>query len=392
MTQTSLGLSDAEFLEKNPADLLSEDNNPDTEESTDQEIKSSDQTDDNNDVTSDTQVEEDSNAQEQTEDTTVDEEVSQPEGDTQTEPETSIDSNETESLDTSKKDSTDTKGDTPETKEFDYESAYKKVSEPFKANGVDMQIKDPEDIIRLMQMGANYQKKMAQLKPNLKLIKMLEKNELLNEAKLHNLIDLSKKNPKAIAKLIEESDIDPLDIDKDVPTDYQPTDYSVTDKEYNLDQILDEIKDTDTFNKTINVLTKEWDTESKTTISDNPEIISIVNTHMSNGVFDQVNAVLQQEKTLGKLAGIPDVEAYRQIAENMHKNGLLKLQSEQGNNPSTTPKVSSKSDTNSQANADRNKQRKAVAPVKQTTTKKSSTDEDFLGLSDADFMKKYANR
>ena len=392
MTQTSLGLSDAEFLEKNPADLLSEDNNPDTEESTDQEIKSSDQTDDNNDVTSDTQVEEDSNAQEQTEDTTVDEEVSQPEGDTQTEPETSIDSNETESLDTSKKDSTDTKGDTPETKEFDYESAYKKVSEPFKANGVDMQIKDPEDIIRLMQMGANYQKKMAQLKPNLKLIKMLEKNELLNEAKLHNLIDLSKKNPKAIAKLIEESDIDPLDIDKDVPTDYQPTDYSVTDKEYNLDQILDEIKDTDTFNKTINVLTKDWDTASKTTISDNPEIIGIVNTHMSNGVFDQVNAVLQQEKTLGKLAGIPDVEAYRQIAENMHKNGLLKLQSEQGNNPSTTPKVSSKSDTNSQANADRNKQRKAVAPVKQTTTKKSSTDEDFLGLSDADFMKKYANR
>ena len=221
---------------------------------------------------------------------------------------------------------------------------------------------------------------------------MLENNELLNEEKLHNLIDLSKKNPKAIAKLLKESDIDPLDIDKDVPTDYQPTDYSVTDKEYNLDQILDEIKDTDTFNKTINVLTKEWDTESKTTISDNPEIISIVNTHMSNGVFDQVNAVLQQEKTLGKLAGIPDVEAYRQIAENMHKNGLLKLQSEQGSNPSTTPKVSSKSDTNSQANADRNKQRKAVAPVKQTTTKKSSTDEDFLGLSDADFMKKYANR
>ena len=144
-------------------------------------------------------------------------------------------------------------------------------------------------------------------------IKMLEKNELLDEAKLHNLIDLSKKNPKAIAKLIEESDVDPLDIDKDVPTDYQPTDYSVTDKEYNLDQVLDEIKDTDTFNRTINVLTKEWDTPSKTTISDNPEIISIVNTHMGNGVFDQVNSVLQQEKALGKLGGIADVEAYKQI-------------------------------------------------------------------------------
>jgi hypothetical protein len=45
-----------------------------------------------------------------------------------------------------------------------------------------------------------------------------------------------------------------------------------------------------------------------------------------------------------------------------------------------------------QANADRNKKRKAVAPVKQTTTKKAPTDENFLGLSDDEFMKKYAVR
>jgi hypothetical protein len=387
MTQTSLGLSDAEFLEKDPSELLAEENTSDTEEQTNQEIESSDQPDEDKDTPS-TNTEEDSNAQEQTEDITNEEEVSQPEGDTQTEPETSTDSDTTESLDTSKKNSTDTKGDTPETKEFDYESAYKKVSEPFKANGIDMQVKDPEDIVRLMQMGANYQKKMAQLKPNLKLIKMLEKNELLNEAKLHNLIDLSKKNPKAIAKLIEESDIDPLDIDKDVPTDYQPTDYSVTDKEYNLDAVLDEIKDTDTFNKTINVLTKEWDPKSKATISDYPEIISIINAHMGNGVFDKVNAVMQQEKTLGKLAGVPDVDAYRQIAEHMHQNGFLQQTSD---NNQGTSKVSSKTDK-SQANADRNKQRKAVAPVKQTTTKKAASDDNFLGLSDDDFMKKYAVR
>ncbi|HIE49194.1 MAG TPA: hypothetical protein EYP94_03750 [Gammaproteobacteria bacterium] len=384
MTQTSLGLSDAEFLEKDPAELLAEEAAPDTEELADQEIEPSDQTDGDKVATSEEEV---SEAQEQTESETVTEEVSQPEGDTQTEPENSTDSDTTESLDTSKKDSTDTKGDTPETTEFDYESAYKKVSEPFKANGVDMQVKDPEDIVRLMQMGANYQKKMAQLKPNLKLIKMLEKNELLDEAKLHNLIDLSKKDPKAIAKLVQESDVDPLDIDKDVPTDYQPTNYTVTDKEYNLDAILDEIKDTDTFNRTINVMTKEWDVQSKSTISENPEIISIVNTHMGNGVFDKVNAMLQQEKALGKLAGIPDVEAYRQIAESMHKNGFLQAQN--GNKPGTS-EVSSKTDE--KANADRDKKRKAVAPVKQTTTKKASTDDNFLGLSDDEFMKKYAVR
>ena len=383
MTQTSLGLSDTEFLEKDPAELLAEEATPDTEEKpAEQEIESSDKTDEDKVATSEEEV---SEAQEQTESETIKKEVSQPEGDTQTAHEPFSDSDTTESLDTSKEDSTETKGDTPETTEFDYESAYKKVSEPFKANGVDMQVKSPEDIVRLMQMGANYQKKMGKLKPNLKIIKMLENNELLDEAKLNNLIDLSKKDPKAIAKLIKESDVDPLEIDKDAPTEYEPTNYSITDKEYNLDRVLDDIKDTETFNKTINVLTKEWDTESRSVISDQPEIIGIVNAHMANGIYDEVNVVLQQEKALGKLDGIPDVEAFRQVAEHMNKNNMFKQPEPVGKS-----KVSSKTDE--KAEADRDKKRKAAAPVKQTTTKKAPTDDNFLGLSDEEFMKKYAVR
>ena len=389
MTETSLGLSDKDFLEQDPSKFLSDDvaEEPTAEQKLDMEepaIESSDQTDENTEVTSEEEV---SEAQEQTDVATEEDKVSQPAEDTQTEPETSTDSDTTESLDTSKPDSTETKEDTPETTEFDYESAYKRVSSPFKANGTDMQVRDPDDIVRLMQMGANYQKKMMQLKPHLKIVKMLEKNELLDESKINTLIDISKKDPKAITKLIQESTIDPLDIDKDVPTDYQPTNYSLTDKEYNLDSVLDEIKDTETFSKTINTLTKEWDQQSKTIISDQPEIIGIINTHMGNGVFDQVNSVLQQEKALGKLGGIADVEAYKQIAEYLYNQGMLRNPAD---NPQTSKAVSSKPDE--KANADRNKKRKAVAPVKQTTSQKSSTDDDFLGLSDDEFMKKYAAR
>ena len=71
----------------------------------------------------------------------------------------------------------------------------------------------------------------------------------------------------------------------------------------------------------------------------------------------------------------------------MQRNGVL---FEQGDTTVETPKVSSKTDK--KAEADRNKQRKAVAPVKQTTTKKAPADENFLGLSDDEFMKKYAVR
>ena len=384
MTDTALGLSDKEFLDKNPAEFLDEVDPEITEESKDtvveEETNTSDQTDDS--------TEESSEAQEQTEVAPEEKEVSQPKGDTQTEREPFADSDTTESLDTSKKDSTETKEDTPETTEFNYESAFKKISAPFKANGVDMQVEDPNDIVRLMQMGANYQKKMSQLKPNLKIIKMLENNELLDEAKLNNLIDLSKKDPQAITKLIKESNVDPLEIDKEAPVDYQPNNYSITDKEYNLDRVLDEIKDTETFTRTIEILTKEWDSESRFTISDQPEIIAIVNEHMLSGVFDQVHEKMQQEKILGKFKDIPDVEAYRQTADHMYKaNMLTNAQMSKSTDSST---VSSKTDE--KADADRDKKRKAAAPVKQTTTKKAPTDEDFLGLSDEDFMKKYAVR
>lgn len=396
---SALELSDAEFMEQDPSIFMTDEV---VDEKVDQEIDSkastaniadgaNDEVDPNAEA-ADAAKAAGSEAQEQADADATNEQVSQSAGDTQKKHENSGDSNDSESLDTSDTDKSDTKDDNPDTEKFDYKSAFEKVSEPFKANGVDMQVKDPEDIIKLMQMGANYQKKMGQMKPHLKMIKMLENNGLLDEDKLHNLIDLSKKDPTAIAKLIKESGIDPLDVDT-AAKDYKPTNYSVSDKEFNLDQVLDDIKDTDTFSKTINVLTKEWDADSKSAISDTPEIIRIINTHMGNGVFDKVNTVLQQEKMLGKLAGVSDVDAYKQIAERLHKSGELREEApDTSKADSDTSKVSSETDATSQASAERDKARKAVAPVKDTVTTSEKTDENFLGLSDDEFMKKYPTR
>ena len=87
-----------------------------------------------------------------------------------------------------------------------------------------------------------------------------------------NLIDIPAESLRKIIldakkRKKKRKNLSSLDIDKDTPTDYEPTDYSISDKEYNLDQVLEDIKDTDTFNRTINVLTKDWDAESKETIS-----------------------------------------------------------------------------------------------------------------------------
>ena len=98
-------------------------------------------------------------------------------------------------------------------KAVDYKAAYEKIMTPFKANGKLISLESPDEAVRLMQMGANYTKKLQALQPQLRMLRMLENNGLLDEQKLSYLIDLDKKNPSAITKLVKESGIDPIDID-----------------------------------------------------------------------------------------------------------------------------------------------------------------------------------
>jgi len=375
----ALELSDEEFLNQ-PASSFEEELVDEQEENTDTVDEESTE-----DVEA-SEEEVDSGAQEQPEQEAEDEEVGQPDGDTQTEHEPETDSNEPESLDTSSDTESDTEGDTPETKEVDYESAYRKVMSPFKANGIEMQVDSPEDAIRLMQMGANYQKKMASMKPNLKMVKMLENNGLLDEHKLNNLIDLSKKDPAAVAKLIKESGVDPLDIDTDKDVEYHPNQYGVTDKEYELDQALDAIKDSETFSKTIDVMSKDWDAESKNIVSDNPGIIGVIDTHIQNGVFERVNELVQKEKTLGRLNGVPDVIAYRQAAEYLAQTGAL---IQDGKEPPQSDSTVS-SDVKAKSDAKLKQKRKAAATTKSRAPAKKESSDNFLGLSDEEFMKKFS--
>jgi hypothetical protein len=376
-----LGLSDDEFLKKNQEELSETE---DSQESTDTVTTEGDIADDTISNESDNAT---GDNQEIVEEDTPEEELNTLPEDTQADAQPFAEDTNSESVDAdSNKKDTDTPEDTPqETDTFNYENAYNQVTAPFKANGATMQVKSPEDIVRLMQMGAGAQKQMAKLKPNLKLIKMLENNNLLDERRLNNLIDLSKNDSKAIAKLVKDSGVDPDDIDIENASTYQPNNYTVTDSEYELDQVLDSIKHTDTFDKTIDLLTSEWDDKSKTFVSENPNVIKVINDHMLNGVYDKVNAVMQQDKALGKLSGVSDVDAYKQIIDMLAKNGELVDGNQQ------VPVQSNITDIGDAGSVKRKQNRKAAAPTKQTNTSNNSKqDVSYLTLSDDEFMAKYA--
>ena len=270
----------------------------------------------------------------------------------------------------------DTDDDTPS--ELNYEDEHKKLLAPFKANGKEMHVDSVEDARKLMQMGANYNKKMAGLKPNLKLMKMLDNNNLLDESKLSYLIDLDKKNPKAIAKLIKESGLDPLDMDVTKDSTYQPSAYTVDDKEVELDATLDDIRGTDSYSRTIDVVSNKWDESSRKTLVENPAIINTINDHIASGIYDQISAVVDKKRMLGDLSGVPDLDAYKLVGDEMQANGDFNKEPKAPD--VIKPKVSKAVDPKV------SKRKKAASTTKSAPASKTPS-YDPLSMSDEEFMK-----
>lgn len=261
-----------------------------------------------------------------------------------------------------------------------------RITAPFKANGRDMQVDNPDDAIRLMQMGANYNKKMAALKPSLKTLKLLENNDLLDEEKLSFLIDLSKNDRGAIAKLIKDSGIDPLEINDDSAAGYKPTTKRVDDRELVLDEVLSDIRETPTYNRTLEVVTSKWDEKSKQTVANAPQLLKVINDHMASGVYELVSQEVERERVLGRLEGLTDLEAYRQVGDAINARGGFNHLAPGGNQQPAAKIVTPKEKA---TDPKLNDQRRAASPPKQAAPGKPATAKDFnpLALSDEDFEK-----
>ena len=268
---------------------------------------------------------------------------------------------------------------------IDYEAAYKKLFAPFKANGKDLQVATVDEAVTLMQMGANYNKKMAALKPNLKLMKLLENNGLLSEEKLSFLIDLEKKNPDAIGKLLKDGGIDPLDLNAENASDYKPHTYTVDDRELELDTILGEMKDSPSYNRTLDVVSNKWDGASKQVIAQQPQLLKVINDHISNGVYDLISTEMERERMFGRLNGLSDLEAYRHVGDAIQaRGGFDHLASQVQAKPAVQPGVKPAPVVDDQKLKDK---KRAASPTKATPATAPAADFNPLALSDDEFTK-----
>ena len=275
---------------------------------------------------------------------------------------------------------------------LDYEAEYKRLLAPFKANGREISVKSVDDAVTLMQMGANYNKKMAALKPSLKLMKLLENNGLLNEEKISYLIDIEKKNPNAIQKLVKDSGIDPMDFDAEKAGEYKPKIHTVDDREMDLDTVLDEIQDTPSYNQTLQIVSKSWDGASKQVVANTPQLLKVINDHVANGIYNIISEEVERERVFGRLNGLSDIEAYRQVGDAIQaRGGFNHLGNAQAKTVQAPVVVQPKP---KKVEDDKlNEKRRAASSTKPANTSQASND-DFnpLSLSDEEFAKFAAKR
>ena len=285
---------------------------------------------------------------------------------------------------------------------IDYEAAYKQIMQPFKANGRIVNLNSPEEVIKLMQMGANYVKKMQAIQPNLKVLRMLENNQLLDEGKLSEVIDLMKGDKAALAKFVKDRNIDPMDIDPETAVDYKPGNHKVADSEINFQTTLEELGSSDAGQNLIIQMQHAWDAKSRQEVFKEPAHLKTLEQHMQIGIYDQIAAEVEKQKALGhpQIASLPFIHAYEVVGKALAQQGLLKVnqvnpaqgQPNAGNpiqqkavqelGRGTAPKK--KQDLNS-------KQAKAASPSAKST-KKASVEFNPLAGSDEEFLKSLENR
>ena len=256
--------------------------------------------------------------------------------------------------------------------EVDYKSIYEQVFKPFKANGKEITPKSVEDIISLMQMGANYTKKMQLMAPMKKVVQSLD-NAKIDEQELNFLIDVSKGDKEAIKQLLIKHKIDPLEIDLDGDNTYSPKNNIASDEDVEFNDTLMDIHDS--LPKIQEILNKTWDDNSKKAILKDPRLMRALHEEVQMGRFDEVQKRLEAEKTFGRYKGISDVDAYIDLVSKMEQERMkTKTQPETPIRTESTKKIPDKS---------------KAAPTKGKTSKSSSslTAKDLLSMSDDEFNK-----
>lgn len=293
-----------------------------------------------------------------------------------------------------------TEPEVPAEQKPDLQKFYEAVTQPIKANGKTIEIKSPEDAVRLMQMGAGFNRKMQDIQPHLKTLRFMEQNNLLNvdQSELAFLVDLRNKNPDAIKKLVKDAGIDPLDFNNEEEVKYQTNIPQVTDQQVVFREAIDNLMVEEAGRETV-AIANTWDAQSHQVLMDTPELLNVIHEQRQLGIYDRIVAEMDRQKALNRIpASTPFLAAYKQVGDHLRDiNGfadLIQKQDRSANEqvaPTPPPQIVDKRVAAPKPSVTNNDKANAAAATR-TTPKTAAPLVNPLAMSDEDFAKQYGNR
>jgi hypothetical protein len=288
-------------------------------------------------------------------------------------------------------------GITPEqvTEALDF---HKILTTPFKADGKDFTVRSAEDAIRFIQQGVNYSRRMNELKPMKAMNRLLTDHGLNDPEKISFLIDISNGDKAAIAKLLKEKNMDPMDLDVSEENNYQVKSYGGNAKVNAFRDALDYAVTIPEGQALVSEIHNSWDDQSKAKLRENPEILGNLVELRQSGIYQKIADELQYQRAMGYLTQVPYLQAFDQVGEAMKNAGVLNQQQPQPA-PAAVPLGQLQSNTQKQGQPVASGARKAQAPKKaqpnphlsstppSKQTGNTSQEIDFDKLSDEEFLK-----
>ncbi len=389
-TVNPLAMSDEDFLKMNGPDEIPADEDTSSAEEEEEQAEDDDggaaegESDDGSSGSDGEEEDDTSGSDDDGNDADGDDDAGDADADAGTEDTDTKDSKKPVTKDDGEANKTEEKSDSA----VDYKAMYEQVMAPFQANGKTFTPKSVAEVIQLAQMGANYTKKMQDIQPHRKVLLMLQNNDLLDEGKLSYLIDLDKKNPEAIKKLIKDAGIDPLDIDTTSEADYTAGNHQVTDEDARFHEVLTDIASSDPGKQTLATINNTWDQASKEVIWAQPEIMSVIHEQRTNGVYDLIVAEMDRQKVLGKIpANTPFLQAYKSVGDALASAGAFGSVTQ----PSGTPAKPEPQKIGERAAVPKPKAANGDKAKAASTTRSSSSRSgqivNPLAMSDEEFLK-----
>ncbi len=303
---------------------------------------------------------------------------------TTSEPETDNQQAETE-----QPEDTNSTGSEPET--LSAEDFVKQITSPFTANGRQIQVLKPEDVIRLMQMGANYNKKMEVIKPNLGMIKSLQSAGINTPEKLQLLLDIHSGDKTAIAKLLQDKQIDGYDLPDLEETPYVPQAKIHTPEQAEFEDVLADVRQLPEGQSLLQSLgSKTWDDKSLEFIQTTPQALYALYQDKTNGLYDHVVGTIEADMMAGLIPDEwqqkPFVELYEFVATQLTNQQQAQAVTQQVQQPPKPQIVGHNVQPNAVIHSKQNTAPKSAGITNAGSTQPNYADvPDFMSMTDEQF-------